>query len=79
MLLRGPGYWKFNNSLVNDPIYIKKTRGQISEIRTNSSDFYDIRVKWEFLKVRISQFTESYSKIKAQERRQKQVNLEKKG
>ena len=68
---RGPGYWKFNNSLVSDPIYIEKTRELISEIRTNSSDFHDIRVKVEFLKFRIRQFTQSYSKIKAQELQQR--------
>ena len=27
---RGPGYWKFKNSLVSDPIYIEKTRKLIS-------------------------------------------------
>ena len=68
---RGPGYWKFSNSLVSDPIYTEKTRGLIFEIKTNSFDFDDIRVKWELLKFRIRQFTQSYSKIKAQERRQK--------
>ena len=42
---RRPGSWKFNNSPVSDLIYIeKKTRELISEIRTNSSDFDDIRV-----------------------------------
>ena len=48
---RGPGYWKLNNSQVSDPIYIEKTRELISEIRTNSSDFDDTRVKWECLKI----------------------------
>ena len=75
---KGPGYWKFNNSLVSDPIYIEKTREVISEIKANSFDYDDIRVKWEFLKFRIRQFTQSYSKIKAQKRRQKRLNLEKK-
>ena len=55
---RGLGYWKFNNSLVSDPIYIGKTRELISENKTNSFDFDDIRVKWEFLKFRIRQFTQ---------------------
>ena len=63
---------------MSDPIYTEKTRELISEIKTNSFDFDDIRVKWEFLKFRIRQFTQSYSKIKAQERRQKRQNLEKK-
>ena len=67
----GPGYWKFSNSLVSDPIYTEKTRELISEIKTNSIDFDDIRVKWEFLNFRIRQFTQSYSKIKALERRKK--------
>ena len=63
---------------MSDPIYTEKTRELISEIGTNSFDYDDIRVKWEFLKFRIRQFTQSYSKIKAQERRQKTLNLEKK-
>ena len=74
----GPEYWKFNNSLVSDPIYIEKTREPISEIRTNSFDFDDIRVKWEFLKFKILQFTQSYSKTKATRTKAKRLNLEKK-
>ena len=67
---RGAGYWKFNNSLVSDPIFIGKSRELISEIKTNSSSIDDIRVEREFLKLKIRQFTQSYSKTKARERRQ---------
>ena len=57
---------------------LKETRESISEIRTNSSDFDDIRVKWEFLKFKIRQFTQTYSKNKAREGMRKRLNLEKK-
>ena len=31
---RGPGYWKFNNTLLNDAQYIAKVRDRYSQART---------------------------------------------
>ena len=30
--VRGPGYWKFNSSLVNDQIFVEKTKEIINEV-----------------------------------------------
>ena len=48
---RGPGYWKFNSSLVNDPTSVEKTKEIINEVAMNiTNQFEDYRIGWEFLK-----------------------------
>ena len=48
---RGPGYWKFNNSLVNDHTFVEKTKEIINEVTMKiTSQFEDYRIGWEFLK-----------------------------
>ena len=76
---RGSVYWKFNSSLVNGPTFVEKTKEIINEVAINiTSQFEDYRIGWEFLKYKVRQFSQVYSKQKACERREKQVNLEKK-
>ena len=59
---RGPGLWKFNNSLFKDEYYVK----QISETYYRAclyySDLVDKRLFWEMLKMEISTATISFSK-----------------
>ena len=43
-----------------------------------TNQFEDYRIGWEFLKYKVRQFSQVYSKQKACERREKGVNLEKK-
>ena len=43
-----------------------------------TNQFEDYRIGWEFLKYKVRQFSQVYSKQKACERRKKRVNLEKK-
>ena len=76
---RGPGYWKFNSSLVNGPTFVEKTKQIITEVAMNiTGQVEDYRIGWEFLKYKVRQFSQVYSKQKACEFREKQVNLEKK-
>ena len=42
-----------------------------------TNQFEDYRIGWEFLKYKVRQFSQVYSKRKACERREKRVNLEK--
>ena len=75
---RGPGYWKFNSSLVNDPTFVEKTKEIINEVAMNiTNQFEDYRIGWEFLKYKVRQFSQVYSKRKACECREKRVNPEK--
>ena len=74
---RGPGYWKFNNSLTDDATYVSRLNDLIRDIVSSFSENDDPRINWEFLKYKIRQFTQIYSKEKARERRVKQKQLEK--
>ena len=73
--MRGPGYWKFNNSLTEDATYVSRMKDLIRDIVSSFSENDDPRISWEFLKYKIRQFTQTYSKEKARERRTKQKQL----
>ena len=76
---RGPGYWKFYSSLVNDPTFVEKTKEINNEVAMNiTNQFEDYRIGWEFLKYNVRQFSQVYSKRKACERWEKQANLKEK-
>ena len=76
---RGPSYWTFNSSLVNDPTYVGKRKEIINEVAMNiTSQSEDYTIGWEFLKYMVRQFSKVYLKHRACERREKRVILEKK-
>ena len=74
-IMRGPGYWKFNSSLTEDATYVSRMKDLIRDIVSSFSENDDPRINWEFLKYKIRQFTQIYSKEKARERRAKQKQL----
>ena len=61
---RGPGLWKFNNSLVEDNEYVELIEENYTAILEKYSDLKDDRLKWELIKMEIRQLTISYSKHK---------------
>ena len=73
---KGRSYLKFNNSLVKDAICVEKVRSLINTVNTEMKDIVDLRVKWEFLKYKIRQFTRWYSKQKAVGRMDRKAILE---
>ena len=62
---RGPGFWKFNNTLLKDEKYAVIVR----ETYTNTLSYYhqvsDKRLLWELIKMEIRNATISYTKHKA--------------
>ena len=62
---RGPGFWKFNNTLLKDESYVSIVR----ETYTNTLRYYeqvsDKRLLWELIKMEIRNTTISYTKHKA--------------
>ena len=52
---RGRGYWKFNNSLLNDAEFVTEMKEFISQVVKKFNSFDDPRVNWEFLKYKIKQ------------------------
>ena len=62
---RGPGLWKFNNSLLKDEHYVSKIRETYSRTRAFYSNLADARLLWEMLKMETRAATIAYSKKKA--------------
>ena len=59
---RGPGLWKFNNSLLNDEEYVNKIRETYAHTCVYYSDSVNKRLFWEMLKMEIRAATISFSK-----------------
>ena len=62
---RGPGLWKFNNTLLADADYVTKIHETYSRARAFYSDLEDKRLLWEMLKMEMRANTISFSKNKA--------------
>ena len=74
----GSSYWKFNNSLLLDNIYVSGMREQL-EVLCNSEFFPDDpRLDWEYLKYKIKEFSREYSIRKKTEHTAVRISLESK-
>ena len=74
---RGPGFWKLNVSLLQDPEYIKLIEECIKqEIETNHSTY---ALKWEMIKLMVRGKTIQYSACKKKDLDVRFKALEKKG
>ena len=76
--IRGPSFWKFNSSLVNDQDYCDLLDENLKGWLEDLKDVVDKRVLWDLLKYKIRQLTINYSKTRARSRREKESKLEEK-
>ena len=75
---RGPSYWKFNNSLCLDVEYVQHMKTEIiSFIDQGKKEITDKRVLWDFVKMKICEYTSKYSRVKAKERKDKLNQIQK--
>ena len=71
---RGPGYWKFNNSLLDNAKYIANIENALTEIiKLNINS----QTKWELCKIEIRNTTIDFSKRIGRERNNRLSKLEK--
>ena len=63
---RGTGYWKFNNTLLQDKSFLQQMNTEI-ETTLKTSEEKSPREKWENLKVRIKKLSTRYSRNKVSE------------
>ena len=75
---KGPGFWKFNNSLLEDFRYVNKLRKNIYEYREKYTNVEDLGLKWDLIKMEIHGFTIKYCKIKMKKRKREELLLHKK-
>ena len=50
---RGPGLWKFNNSLLKDETYVNLISDSYPDIIQKYSNINDPKLKWELIKMEI--------------------------
>ena len=66
---RGPGFWKFNASLLEDNIYTGEIQNNIKAFREQYDYVEDKGLKWDLIKMEIRGFTIAYSKKLAKNKR----------
>ena len=59
---RGPGFFKFNNSLLNDKCSVEGLRKKIPEYKGKYNCLENKRFYWDMLKIEIRSFTICYCK-----------------
>lgn len=72
---RGPGFWKFNSSLLRDNKYVEPLRDQISQSKLKYDNIEDKSLKWDLIKMEIRSFTIQYSKRKARAKRTEEKEI----
>ena len=73
---RGPNFWKFNSNLVNDSDYCDLLSAEYGNWLAEFKEVQDKCVLWDLIKYKLRQWTISYSKTKAWNRRAKLSKLE---
>ena len=71
----GPGFWKFNSSLLNNDSFKINLRDFIKNIKSKLN-LNDTQLNWELLKYEIRKFIISYCKAIAKKERARQLKLE---
>ena len=77
-LIRGPSYWKFDSSLVNDKIYVENLNNELTQYTYETNQMTDPRTRSDFLKFKIKVFSRKYSIEKAEARKARRHVLENK-
>ena len=73
---KGPGFWKFNQSLLHDETYVSLLRAEIEKFKQKYTDVEDLNLRWDLIKIEIRGFTLKYSKIKSKERKSTETILQ---
>ena len=70
-----PGFWKFNNSLLDDEDLTSAIRESVSVFKDKNADLDDLGLKWDLIKMEIRGFTIKYLKIKAKNKKNEEAAL----
>jgi len=72
---RGPGFWKFNNSLLSDTNYVELLTFKIPMFAKKHEQVNDKGLYWEMIKMEIRAFLIAFSKKKAKRKRDEESTL----
>ena len=70
---KAPGFWKFNNSLLDDEDFTSAIRESLTDFKDKCTDLDDLGLKWDLIKMEIRGFTIKYSKAKLRTRGMKKL------
>ena len=71
---KGPGHYIFNNSLLEDTIFVKNVRNIINDFKDSVDLFGSYPVLWDFANMAIISHAQDYSVNKSRERKQEYEN-----
>ena len=71
---RGPGYWKFNQSLLKDKEYVKLKTNKIEWCKTTLESLTP-QMKWDYCKSQIKECSIRFSKTKALQRKNAMADI----
>ena len=71
---RGPGLWKFNSTLLKDNEYVNNIKQLINQNNVDENE----NVKWDFIKMKIREYSIKFSKDKARKQKTQETELIKK-
>ena len=74
--LRDKASWKVNSFLTKEQNYIIEIKKLIGSFCTKEKFFFNVQLKWEFIKYELRKFTVNYTKHITKEKPQQQTNLE---
>ena len=72
---RGPGFWKFINSLLENEEFVTKLKFLILNAKEKYREVTDKRLFWEMIKMEIRIFSIRFAKRKAKEKRDMEFEL----
>ena len=75
---RGPGYWKFNASLLEDKNFVEQVTTKIPGFINQYQGVVDKGLLWELVKMEIRAYTINFSKHRAKQQKNVEAELLKK-
>lgn len=75
---RGPDFWKFNASLLEDSCFVNHVRENLKNLEGKYKDLEDKHLKWDSIKCELRGIIIKYSKLKARKTREREKELNKK-
>jgi len=71
----GPGFWKFNNSLLDNEEFVTYLKFFLIYAKEKHRDIEDKRIHWEMIKLEIRDFCIRFSKRISKEKKGKEIDL----
>ena len=76
--MKGKGYWKFNNSLLDDNTFVQNMKSKINATIPIINSYNDPRVGWEYSKYKMWEYAREIAVKNARQRKKSMVELEQK-